>query len=171
GSFLLRTGVEGRAARLGHDLTIALTSWECRASLNGDGPVTVELRADLPSLDVVRGDGGLKPLSDKDKRTIRDNALRTLHTVPYPQVVFTSTSVEPTRSGWRVIGDLTLHGVTRQVAVDVAVDDTGEGQQRLTATAAVMQSQHGIRPYSAMLGGLQVKDKVEVRVEAVVPRL
>ncbi|MCU1673260.1 MAG: S-adenosyl-L-methionine-dependent methyltransferase [Frankiales bacterium] len=85
GSLLLRTVVEGKAARTGHELTLLVTSWECRTEVDGDTPVSVELRAQLPSLEVLNGEGGVKPLSDRDKRSIKDNALRTLKADRNPQ--------------------------------------------------------------------------------------
>lgn len=169
GTLHLRTGVEGRAARMGHRLTLALTAWECRAEVDGDVPVSVQLRATLPSLQVVKGDGGLKPLSDRDRSTIRDNAMKTLRAHAHPDVVFTSTEVKDLPDGWWLLGDLTLHGVTRPTAVQVSVRPSGSAHL-VTATSAVAQTAHGITPYSNMLGALQVSDVVAVRLEALVAR-
>jgi hypothetical protein len=55
--------------------------------------------------------------------------------------------------------------------VDVGVTTAPEkGGLRLTGRATVTQSTHRIRPYSAMLGALQVSDRVGIELEAVVPR-
>ena len=35
GTLLLKTGVEGRAARLGHALTLRISEWACTATLDG----------------------------------------------------------------------------------------------------------------------------------------
>jgi len=168
GSLLLRTGVEGKAAKMGHALTIEVKTWECRAEADGDTPVSVELRAQLPSIEVVKGDGGLKPLSDKDKRNILENALSTLGADKNPEAVFTSTSIEKSPEGWALVGDLTLHGTTQPLTVDVAVNGEGAGR-RVTATAWIVQTDFGISPYSKMMGALQVSDQVTVHLEAVVP--
>jgi len=37
----------------------------------------------------------------------------------FPQITFESTEVETIDEGWEVTGDLTLHGTTRQITVDV----------------------------------------------------
>lgn len=167
GSLLLRTGVEGKAAKMGHALTIEVKTWSCRTEIDGDTPVSVELRAQLPSIEVVKGDGGLKPLSDKDKRNIVENALGTMGADKNPEVVFTSDSFEKSPEGWALIGDLNLHGETRPLTVEVAVSGDGT-DRRITATAWVVQTDHGISPYSKMMGALQVSDQVTVHLEAVV---
>lgn len=168
GTLLLRTGVEGRAARMGHALTLVVTAWECRTEVDGDLPLAVELRAQLPSLEVVQGDGGARPLSDKDRRSIRTNALKALNADRHPQVLFTSTAVQTSPTGWSLFGDLTINGVTIPLAVDVLVKEV-DGGRRITAKAAVVQSDHRITPYSTMLGALQVSDRIAVDLDVVVP--
>lgn len=165
GSLLLHTGVEGKAALLGHALTIKVAEWACTTTHDGETPVAVELRAQLPQLEIVAGEGGLKPLSDKDKRTIVKNARKTLKTDRHPEAVFSTTAVQQAGAGWSLLGNLTVGGVIRQIAVDVTVSDG----QVVEARTSVVQSDHGIAPYSLMLGALQVRDKVEVRLEARLP--
>lgn len=167
GSLTLLTGVEGKAARMGHALTIEVAAWECRAVLDGETPLSVTLTAQLPSIVVIKGEGGVKPVSDKDKRSIRDNALKTLGADRNPAVTFTSTAVQKAPNGWSVLGDLQLNGVTRPLAVDVTVHPDGTGQ-RVTGTARVVQTEHSISPYSGLLGALQVSDEVRVVVDVLV---
>ena len=157
GTLTLSTGVEGKMAKAGHALTIAVRDWRATVELDGDVATSVTLRAVLASLEVVSGEGGLKPLSDKDKRTIRDNALETLKT---PEVVVTSRSVD----GHHVEADLTVAGATRPVSFDLVVDG-----RHVTATVPVVQSDFGVKPYSTMMGQLKVRDRVDVRLEVTVP--
>lgn len=169
GTLTLHTGVEGRAAKMGHRLTIAVRIWEATATFAGDQPSSASLRAELRSLEVVDGQGGVKPLSDKDRASIRDNAMGTLRAGEHPQVVFTSDHVEPTADGFAMTGQLSIAGVTRPLTVPVTVQNAG-GHRRLLAAADVLQSAHGITPYSAMMGGLRVADRVTVRLDASVPQ-
>jgi len=169
GTLSLHTGVEGRAAKMGHDLTIVLSDWQATATVEDGAPTALELRAVLSSLDPVKGEGGLKPLSDKDRASIRDNALETLRAGQHPEVVFTSSAVRPSASGYTVQGQLSIGGVERPAELELAVSDAGE-RLALSAQVPVLQTEHGIKPYSAMMGGLRVRDRVEVRVEATVPR-
>jgi polyisoprenoid-binding protein YceI len=169
GTLSLHTGVEGRAAKMGHNLTIALTEWSAEATFEGEAPTGVQLRAPLASMQVVRGEGGIKPVSDKDKQTIRENALSTLKAAQHPDVSFASTSVRVTAGGFALDGELAIAGATRPVTVEVAVADNGE-KWTVTGEATVVQSEHGVKPYSGMMGGLKVRDRVDVRVEASVPK-
>jgi len=61
----------------------------------------------------------------------------------------------------RVIGDITLHGVTRRIEVPA---DVKLGSDRLTGTGTVMikQTAFGITPVSAGLGTVKVRDEVSV---------
>ena len=43
----------------------------------------------------------------------------------YPEITFTSTKVEKVDSGLKVTGDLTMHGVTKPVVLDVEILGTG----------------------------------------------
>lgn len=169
GTLTLHTGVEGRAGKMGHALTIAIGDWEATAFLDGDVLSSFELRARLRSLRVVKGDGGLKPLSGKDRDAIRDNALETLHAEAHPDVVFTSTSVRSTDGGYDVAGDLSVTGRSRPASTTLQVRRS-DGLLRVTSEVAVVQTEHGISPYSAMMGGLKVRDRVDVRVDVSLPQ-
>lgn len=165
GSLLLRTGAEGRAARLGHALTLRIADWECTTTFEGHIPTAVALRARMGSLEIVGAEGGVKALSDKDRRSILDNARKSLKTHIHREADFETTAVQQAGQGWSLLGDLVIAGVSKQVAVDVTVD----GPATVTAQASVVQSDHGISPYSLMLGALAVRDRVEVRLEVVLP--
>ena len=92
---------------------------------------------------------------------------KVLDVAKYPTIGFRSRQITvENRSGNHarlgVVGDLTLHGVTRQIKGPVDVDVSAE---RLTAsgTLIVRQTQFGIEPVSAGLGTVKVKDEVTVR--------
>jgi hypothetical protein len=44
--------------------------------------------------------------------------------------------------------------------------EESSGEPRLRATAEVVQSQWGIKPYSALFGALKLRDAVDIEVEA-----
>ena len=66
---------------MGHRLTIAMRSWQATIQWDGDEPVSAELTVDVGSLEVVRGEGGVTPLSGPEKILVRSNALRSLGAV------------------------------------------------------------------------------------------
>lgn len=162
GRLLLRTGRQGFAGAAGHDLEIEATRWSGRVVVAEDvAASTVEITIDLGSLRVNSGTGGMKPLSERDKREIVGNARRQLGADAHPEARFVSTEVRPNGSGAELTGDLTLAGVVRPVRLII----TDLGGDRYRSTGAVVQSEFGIKPYSAMMGALKVADRVTVEAE------
>jgi polyisoprenoid-binding protein YceI len=168
GRLTLRTYRSGLAAQAGHDLTIDVTRWSAQLTPPGDGSVPDMLDAtiDLTSLAVREGRGGVKPLSDRDRREITSQAGKQLDTGRFPEATYAATSFAPDDAGGGVIdGTLTLHGQSRPLRLQVT--RTGDGQYRATAT--VTQSQFGIKPYSGMFGALKLRDDVELEVTVQLP--
>ena len=167
GRLIVRTARDGMAATAGHDLTIEVARWsgELTVSANGDGPAPagLGLRIELGSLTVVRGTGGVKPLTDRDRREIAVTARKVLGTDRNPEAVFTADRFQPdSADGWLVSGSLTVNGQTRPQRLQV----TRAGDSRFRATATIVQSQFGIRPYRAFLGALKVSDPVAIEADA-----
>jgi polyisoprenoid-binding protein YceI len=165
GELLIRTGVAGRAAQLGHRLTIAMRRWRATTQWDADEPVSAELIVDVDSLDVVRGEGGLTPLSGPDKILVRRNALRSLDARRYPRISFVAETVEKIDDGYRLTGILTIHGKTRPQTVDVRTDDLGDSWD-ISSQSTIRQSDFGVKPYSQLLGSLKVVDDVTVSFTA-----
>lgn len=165
GELMIRTGVAGRAAQLGHRLTIALRGWRATVQWSDDEPVSAELTVDVDSLEVVRGDGGLTPLSGPEKILVRGNALRSLNARRFPRISFAAKTIEKTDDGYRLTGTLTIHGKARTQVVDVRADDLGDSW-RMSSETAIRQSDFGVRPYSQLLGSLKVADDVTVSFTA-----
>ncbi len=162
GRLTLRTYRSGLAAQAGHDLTIEIARWS--GELDGDqrAPGRLEARIDLESLVVREGTGGLKPLTDRDRREIALTAARQLQAGRYPEATFAAAEFAPDDSGGGTItGTLTLHGQVRPLALTVS--KTGDGRYRAAAT--VVQSEFGIKPYSGMFGALKLRDAVDVEVD------
>jgi polyisoprenoid-binding protein YceI len=162
GRVVVKTGRVGLAARAGHDLTIEITRWSATVTVPEPGSAAIpQLTAelDLSSLTVIEGTGGAKPLSDKDRRDILNQAGKILGGGP---ATFASTGVIPSGSGGAIEGTLTLHGSSQPLRLQV--EPAGPGRYRGTAT--VRQTDHGITPYSGFFGTLKLKDEVGVEVEA-----
>jgi polyisoprenoid-binding protein YceI len=163
GRLTLRTYRSGLAAQAGHDLTIDVTRWSAQLDDSPDGAAPDGLNAtiDLTSLAIREGRGGLKPLTDRDRRDIAAQARKQLDTGRFPEASYAATSFAPDDAGGGVIdGTLTLHGQSRPLRLQVS--KTGDGRYRATAT--VIQTQFGIKPYSGMFGALKLRDDAEVEV-------
>lgn len=163
GRVLLRTYREGLAASVGHDLVIEFGYWSTAFVVDEDAVVT-QLTAvlDLTSLKVVGGVGGVKPLSDRDRRDIVSNARRQLAADRVPEARFTATSFSPDADGGgAVTGTLSLAGAQRPLTLHVAAPDG----DHYRATGQVVQSEFGIKPYSGFFGALKLRDAVDVEIE------
>jgi polyisoprenoid-binding protein YceI len=163
GRIILRTFRDGLAAQAGHDLTIEATRWSGVLAVNGDlAPGGLDVRVDLGALVVRDGTGGVKPLSDRDRREIAMTARRTLAADRYPEAVFAAGTFTPAAGGGGEInGTLTVHGQTRPLWMRVSQT----GPDRYHAEATVVQSDYGIKPYTAFLGALRVRDAIDVAVD------
>jgi polyisoprenoid-binding protein YceI len=127
--------------------------------------VSAELVIDVGSLEVVRGEGGLTPLSGPEKTLVRGNALRSLDARRFPRITFAADSVDETDDGYRLAGTLTIHGKARPQTVDLRTDDLGD-TWRMSGETTVRQSEFGVKPYSQLLGSLKVADDVTVSFTA-----
>ena len=157
-SLRIRTGRTGGAAKAGHDLLIEVESWQ--ATLDRDAQPALTLTADSRSLRVLEGTGGLKSLSENDKADIKKTIDKEV--LKGGPIEFRSNEVtEAAGGGLRVRGDLSLNGKTAPVEFDLATGDDG----RVTGSATVTQSAHGMKPYSALFGALKVADDVRIEIE------
>ena len=165
GDVLIRTGVAGPAAAVGHRLTLAMRHWRATTQWDADEPVSAELTVEVGSLEVVRGEGGVTPLSAPEKMLVRSNALRSLAVKQFPRITFVANEIEKTDDGYLLTGTLTIHGTPRVQVVDLHIDDQG-GNWWLSSETTVRQSVFGIKPYSQLLGALKVADEVVVSLAA-----
>ncbi len=165
GTLTVRTKRGGAAAKAGHDLLIEVGSWEGTLHLAEDPAASsIALTADAGSMRVLEGTGGMTRLGDDDKdgikQTIDDDILKGC------TVVFESSGVrQGPGGGFDVDGELELLGRRAPVSFALTIDDGGQ----LTGSATVKQTNHGIKPYSALFGTLKVADEVVVAVDAQLP--
>jgi polyisoprenoid-binding protein YceI len=120
----------------------------------------------------VRVDGlaVLTPPDSAERRQVTE-VMRTqvLAAGRYPELTFRSRDVATIVGGFRVRGALTIAGVSREVAVDVAatvLPDT----LRVTGTFPVKQTSFGITPVRAGAGAVRVADGVTIDLAVVAVR-
>ena len=164
GRIILRTFRDGLAATAGHDLTIEATRWSGVLDVKDDlSPASLEVRVDMNALVVRDGTGGIKPLSDRDRREIAVTARKVLAADRNPEAVFTAGKFAPgAGGGGEISGTFTLRGAARPVTLRVS--ETGPGHYHAEGT--VVQSDYGIKPYTAFLGALRVRDAVDIVIDA-----
>jgi hypothetical protein len=160
GSLQVKTGKEGAAAKMGHDLVLGVNSWEATVE-GGDNP-SISLTADPGSVEVISGEGGAKPLGDKDRADIQKSIGGKV--LGSSQITFQSSSVED--NGGQIVakGDLSIAGKSSSVSVPLSVSGG-----KLSGSITLSQKDFGIKQFSAMMGALKVKDQVTVVIEGEVP--
>lgn len=170
GSLTLLTGVTGRAARMGHRLTIRMNEWSADVEFARGIPKTATVTIPVSGLEVVSGEGGVKGLSGPEKSLARGNALKTLGADRFPTISYACDDIQQTDSGYVMHGAATICNVTRalDVPVTVAAESDGYG---LGFRLSVRQSDFGVEPYSLMMGSVQVEDDIQVDWQAAVPEL
>jgi len=105
----------------------------------------------------------------------RDNHLRSadfFDAEQFPTLTFKSTSFEKeSESDYKLTGDLTLHGVTKSVKLDVefgglAKDPWGNTKTGLSATGKINRKDWGLNWNSALeTGGVLVGEEVKLNIE------
>jgi polyisoprenoid-binding protein YceI len=166
GELLIRTGVAGRAARMGHRLTIAMTRWKATVGWSDAEPATAELTVEIDSLEVLRGEGGIKGLSGPEKALVQSNALKSLDANRYPEIRFAAEAIDKTDDGYRLTGMLQISGKSREHVIDLYTEDLGDSW-RMSAESNVRQSDYGLKPYSLLMGSVRVAEDVTVSFTAV----
>jgi polyisoprenoid-binding protein YceI len=165
GELLVHTGVVGVAAKMGHRLTIAMRRWQATVRWCGGEPDAAKLTVEVDSLEVLRGEGGVTPLSGPEKILVRSNALRQLDAGRFPQICFEAATIDKSRDGYRLAGTLQIRGKTRPQIIDLRTDDLGD-VWRLSSRASVRQSDFGVKQYSLLMGSLKVADDFTVSFTA-----
>jgi len=156
----------GPLARFGHEHVIAARRVHGYVRLaqersRGDLYVRLaELEVDPPRL---RAEAGLAPLSADDVAATRRNMLEAvLEAERFPYAYLRLQPIVPGAERVRVAAELTLHGRTHALPVEVRLARPDDGVLEASGTFALRQSDFAITPFSALAGALRVADRVDV---------
>lgn len=167
GQLLVKVFREGVAARMGHDLAFEVRDWSAKAFFDPSdlGSSNLEATASVTSLSIVEAIGGAKALTRGDRADIKRNIEeKILDAHRFPNISLRTTGTAPNGTGMRVSADLTIGGATRPVDIVLSLTN---GRARGVMT--VVQSRWGIKPFSAFMGALKVRDAVEVILDVPLP--
>ncbi|HKT11715.1 MAG TPA: YceI family protein [Terriglobia bacterium] len=105
----------------------------------------------------------------------RDNHLKSpdfFHVEKYPAITFKSKRAVKDTHGLKLTGDLTIHGVTREVTLDVegptppTKDPWGNTRVGASATAKINRKDFGLTYNQALeTGGVLVGDEVKITID------
>ena len=160
------TEKEGLLSPVGHDLEIAAAGFTVAVTLEG-ARFSVKLVVPVSGLR-VRGAikrGVVSPMSAKDQGEIEATMKGTvLDAAAHPEILYAAEGTVVVGAGMgdlNVAGTLTLGGKTAPLPLTVHVSGTGD-EKRIEGVVRFRQTAFGLKPYSAMLGTLRVKDEVRV---------
>ncbi len=149
----IHVGKSGLFSAAAHDHTInaPISSGTLQESPTPRIEFTVQTAAMM-----VRAD---PKIDAKTQATIQvDMEDMTLEVKKFPEITFRSTHIEKIGSGqWKVDGDLSLHGVTKSVSLNVKQS----GDSWVTHTV-LKQTDFGIKPISVAGGMVKVKDEIQL---------
>jgi len=116
----------------------------------------------------------LKAASIDTRTEMRDNHLRSedfLHVEKFPAITFRSTRIEGDKEEFKLTGDLTIRGVTREITLDVTFEGQTKdpwGGERIgfSAKGKIDRRDFGLL-WNQILetGGLTVSNDVKINVE------
>jgi polyisoprenoid-binding protein YceI len=150
----IHVGKTGAFSGLGHEHEVRAPIQNGRVD-TGSHPA-VEMHVDARALRVIDKDE-----SEKDRAEVQEAMLgpEVLDSERYQEIVFKSTVAEPAGDEqWTVRGNLTLHGQTQPVMVQVTLKDG-----RYTGETTVKQTDFGIKPPGK--AGIRAKDEVRVQFD------
>ena len=134
---------------------------------------TITLDEDNHAASAVDVEIDVHTIDTRDEK--RDGHLRSpdfFDAAHYPTITFRSTKVVPTGEHTaKITGDLTMHGVTREVTLDA--EETGRGRSPFgtevigfTATATLNRKDYGLNWNAALeSGGVLVGDEVKITLD------
>ncbi len=141
---------------------------EGTVTADGDAPASASVNVTIKTASI-------------DTRTeMRDNHLRSpdfLDAEQYPTITFQSTKIDGAKDHFAITGDLTIHGVTRPVTLDVSYEGAGKdpwGNDRLgfTASGAIDRRDFGLTWNQALeTGGVLVSNEIRINIDAQLTRV
>lgn len=131
----------------------------------------------IPDLETPAGataTATIKVASIDTGNSSRDDHLRSgdfFDVEQFPEITFTATGVSGSKENFTLEGDLTIHGVTKSVALDVeflgtATDPFGAERIAFEATTSISRKEFGLTWNAALeAGGVLVGDKINITLE------
>ena len=161
-TFTVQAFAEGLFSAFGHDPVFGVKDFQGEAEFVPGTFANASLRLSINASSLIV----VNDIKEKDRKDI-EQVMRdeVLETAKYPEIVFQSSNISLSRSGpdryrARVIGDLTLHGVTQKnIWLNGEVSLTPDGL-RAKGEFTLRQTDYKIRLVSVAGGTLKIKNEV-----------
>jgi polyisoprenoid-binding protein YceI len=138
------------------------TKWDGKLELDAEDPSRsqLEVTIDAASID-----------TQEEKRDAHLRSPDFLDVEKFPTLTFKSTSIEKDGADYKLTGDLTIHGVTRPITLeveggDVVKDPWGGTRTGYSAKTSISRKDFGLTWNVALeTGGILVGDKIDITLE------
>jgi polyisoprenoid-binding protein YceI len=163
GNLNVYTFKEGLLSKLAHDLLIDVTDFKINLDVPEagftSGSLEMEIQANSLKVVCALKDGErTDALKEKDIADIeKDMSGKVLHPDKYPTVNFRSKTIQEKDGGYKINGDLSLHGVTNSIDFDIETNGVN-----LKGMITLLQTDYGIKPFKAMMGTLKIKNEINI---------
>jgi polyisoprenoid-binding protein YceI len=166
--FMVRAFAGGPLFFKGHDHFVVARDFSGEAELSPGAASPASLRM------TVRADSlaETRDVFTEQQKQIINRELReiVLETAKYPEITFKSTDVTGDLTGGqfeaKIGGDLTLHGVTRHIAIPAQVT-LGGGTLRAKGEFTINRGDYNVKATSAVHGLVRVRDKLKFTFDIV----
>jgi len=160
--FTVRAFTSGMLAAMGHSPTLAVRDFTGQAEFAPGSldAAALHIKIKASSLNVTN------KVSDEDRSEIeRTMNQEVLEVARYPEISFESSNVSASKVGngqylVNLVGELSLHGVTKTEPVSAQVALVGD-TLRAHGEFSLLQTAYGIKPVSIAGGTLKLKDELK----------
>ncbi len=167
--FTVQAFAAGLLAGFGHNPTISVSDFAGEAHFAPDTFAEASLRLVINAKSLVV----LDDIKEKDKQEIERTMLDdVLETSMYPEIIFQSTSITTTRIiegryKAKIIGDLTMHGVTRKGLWIMSQFTLKEDELNAKGDFTLKQTDYDIKLVKVAAGALKLKDELKFEFDLV----
>jgi polyisoprenoid-binding protein YceI len=160
----------GFASGFAHDHVMGVEKFTGQVNCDPDQPKksSVFIKIQSPSLKVL---DPKVSVSDREKIKKSMDSDEVLDVKKYPTIKFLSSAVKVVKRGkeiqLKVTGTLYLHGKKKKITIPIAITFPKSGQLVAVGKYTLTQTDFGITPYSAYLGAVKVKDKIDIKFKIV----
>jgi polyisoprenoid-binding protein YceI len=153
----------GMLSVMGHNPVVAVRDLSGEAQYDPESPETGTLHLTAPAASLeVQNDA-----SDKDKREMtRTMREEVLEVATYPEIALDSERISVKGSRLEIVGNLSLHGVTRPVSIPAYVSLLGD-TLRANGEFSILQTDFRIKLVSVAGGTLKLKDELKLSFDVV----
>lgn len=164
----------GFLSSLGYDLLIKATDFKLCLEIKGENAtkskIDLEINADsLKITSLMLGERTDKAILTEEHKKEIDSSIRgnsILNAERYPKITFTSKNILEEVNCFKVTGDLAIRDKIKEIEL-ILKKDTEKPGTKIYGSFDLYQSKFGIRPYTAMFGTLNLKDKIEIKWEII----